>query len=176
MRPQLNRFSIAAALTLAGGALVLGTGGANAGHTNEVLEAHLDGRAEVSPAGRSSAIVGDPDGTGSIYVFGIDGDPNTLCYVLTVDKIALVEPGMAAHIHKATEGNNGGVVVNLARPFDGDSADCLTQGEVLPNGAPAFPTGETVAQILANPTEYYVNVHNTEFPGGAIRGQLHAGD
>ena len=168
MRGRLVTGAITAAAVATGLAAYSVGGVAYAGHTNTIAKAKLTGAAEVK--------AGDPDGRGSISIFGIDGDPNTLCYVLTVDKIALVEPGMAAHIHKATEGNNGGVVVNLARPFDGDAADCLTQGEVLPNGAPAFPTGETVAQILANPSDYYVNVHNPEYPGGAIRGQLHAGD
>jgi hypothetical protein len=26
--------------------------------------------------------------------------------------------------------------------------------------------------IAANPANYYVNVHNAPFPGGAVRGQL----
>jgi hypothetical protein len=115
----------------------------------------------------------DSNGHGEVYVFGIDGDPTTLCYVLRVDKIQLVEPGMMSHIHEAPSGENGPIVVNLARPFDGDAADCLTEGEILPNGTPAFPTGETVAEILASPAAYYVNVHNPAHPGGAIRGQLH---
>jgi hypothetical protein len=33
---------------------------------------------------------------------------------------------------------------------------------------------ELVADIAANPSEYYVvNVHNKPYPAGAIRGQLH---
>ena len=156
-----------AATFVAGGLLTLST--AQAGHENEVLTTRLDGRAEVATDAADQRIVGDPDGRGEVYVFGIDGDPNTLCYVLDVDKIA---PATMAHIHLGAAGTNGPVVVNLARPADGDAADCLTQGEILPNGSPAFVGGATVAQILAAPGNYYVNVHNAEYPGGAVRGQL----
>ena len=144
-------------------AVMLSPLGAFAGHTNTVLNADLDGRAEVG-TGTKNAMVGDPNGRGEAYVFGIDGDATTLCYVLLVDKI---ETATAAHIHEGAAGTNGPVVANLAAPFDGDAADCLTEGE-----AGKFPTGEKVADILANPADYYVNVHNATYPGGAIRGQL----
>jgi hypothetical protein len=42
----------------------------------------------------------------------------------------------------------------------GKSSGCATVGQPV------------VAAILANPADYYVNVHNAEFPGGAVRGQL----
>ncbi|CAA9502274.1 MAG: hypothetical protein AVDCRST_MAG67-2026 [uncultured Solirubrobacteraceae bacterium] len=164
----------AVGIGLAAGVLLSPVGGALAGHTNTILEASLDGRQEVKTGATNRGLAGDPNGRGEAYVFGIDGDTKTLCYVLKVAKIQLVEPGMAAHIHEGAAGENGPVVANLARPFDGDAADCLTEGEILPNGAGAFPTGETVADILANPSGYYVNVHNPQYPGGAIRGQLGA--
>lgn len=138
--------------------------GAIAGHTNTVLNADLSGREEVTTGATNSGIVGDPNGRGEVYVFGIDGDPTTLCYVLLVEKI---DTATAAHIHEGAAGTNGPVVANLAAPGDGDAADCLTEGE-----AGKFPTGERVADILANPESYYVNVHNAAYPGGAIRGQL----
>ena len=154
---------------LVGGVALSPIGGAIAGHENTVLEATLDGRAELDAAAANKAIVGDPNGRGEAYVFGIDGDSKTLCYVLTVSRIA---PATAAHIHAGPEGSNGPVVVNLARPTDGNAADCLTEGEILPSGAPAFAPGTTAAQILANPAAFYVNGHNADYPGGAIRGQL----
>ena len=145
---------------------------AAAGHLNAVLEADLDGRSEVATGATSNQIVGDPNGRGEAYVFGIDGDPTTLCYVLVVEGIAELDqaPGgpRMAHIHLGDAGANGPVEVNLAWPQDGQAADCLTEGEA----GKALTAGE-VAQILADPDAYYVNVHNGEYPGGAIRGQLH---
>ncbi len=144
--------------------------GAFAGHTNEVLEAELDGREEVG-ADPSQRLVGDPNGKGEAYVFGIDGDPTTLCYVLTVDKIQRVPvgEGMAAHIHEGVRDSNGPVVAALAGPQDGNAADCLTEGEMG-----KFPSEEAgiVQRILNNPEQFYINVHNPDFPDGAIRGQL----
>jgi hypothetical protein len=159
-----KRFAIAGAAAAAAiTATVVPVGMAVAGHTNAVLEADLTGRAEV---GTSNRIAGDPNGRGEAYVFGIDGDETTLCYVLTVDKIGTA---VAAHIHEGAAGTNGPVVANLAAPADGNAADCLTEGE-----AGKFVGDQTVAEILANPGDYYVNVHNADYPGGAIRGQLTA--
>ncbi len=153
---------LAAALTLPS----LG-GVAFAGHTNTLLSAKLTGATEVPKKG-------DADGAGQVFVFGIDGDPKTLCYVLKVNKIKLTAEGMAAHIHLGNKGKAGPVVVNLAGPFDGDAADCLTEGETLASGAKAFPAKTKVKDILKSPSKFYVNVHNPQHAGGAVRGQLKA--
>jgi hypothetical protein len=34
----------------------------------------------------------------------------------------------------------------------------------------------TAQEILANPEDFYVNVHNAEHPSGAVRGQLESHD
>lgn len=147
-----------------------------AGHTNTILKTDLDGREEVDSEGFSKRIVGDPNGRGEAYVFGIDNDPETLCYVLLVDKIQLVPvgEGMAAHIHFGQRGENGPVVAALAGPEDGNAADCLTEGEA--GKFPLHPgAGSGIVQdILDFPEDYYINVHNPEYPGGAVRGQLEA--
>ncbi len=161
-----QRLAVAGAVSA--GAVVVGVlsplGSAVAGHENAVLQTDLNGRSEVAASGKNRGIAGDPNGRGEAYVFGIDGDARTLCYVLTVDKIATAT---AAHIHEGERGTNGPVVVNLASPADGNAADCLTEGE-----EGKFVGDQTVAEILENPENYYVNVHNAEYPAGAIRGQL----
>lgn len=158
------------------GTLALGFGialpqSAHAGHTNLILTADLDGSAEVASDGDMSQIVGDVTGTGQAYVFGIDGDESTLCYVLEVAGIQQVPvgSGMAAHIHEGAADENGPVIAALAGPEDGNAGDCLTEGE-----EGKFPTGEAgiVQRILNNPADFYINVHNPQFPDGAIRGQL----
>ncbi len=153
---------------------LLAAGSVSAGHQNVVLEAELDGREEVAADATNRRMVGDPNARAEGYVFGIDNDPFTLCYLITdVEKLAETEMppgnGRAAHIHEGARGTNGPVVAVLAWPQEGVAADCLTEGE-----QGKFPTGEPgiVQRILGNPENFYLNVHNTEYLNGAIRGQL----
>lgn len=173
--PKFNRLMPAARAGLL--ALAFVSPLAMAGHLNTLLNAQLDGREEVNTS-ENNAIVGDPRGRGEFYVFAIDSaggadNSRVLCYNLQVKRIDELElapgNGRAAHIHKGKAGENGPVVANLAWPQDGQAADCL-DARLRPA---QFPLGDAVvADILANPQNYYVNVHNTKFPSGAIRGQL----
>jgi CHRD domain-containing protein len=113
-----------------------------------VLQTELSGEEEVPGPG-------DPDGSGSATVIVIP--PDTICYVLTAEGI---EPATAAHIHEGERGEAGPVVQGLEPPTQGASGGC-TQAD------PAL-----VSDLQENPDEYYVNVHNEEYPAGAIRGQL----
>jgi hypothetical protein len=68
------------------------------------------------------------------------------------------------HIHEAPAGVAGNVVENL-----------IGLGGVFVGGTMTgnFPIDPAVAaRMVANPANFYVNVHTTQFPGGAIRGQL----
>lgn len=99
----------------------------------------------------------DPDGTGHAN-FRVNVGQSQVCYDITVEKIA---PATAAHIHKGAAGASGPPVVMLKAPgADGKVKDCATADAAV------------VKDILQNPGDYYVNVHNAEFGGGAIRGQL----
>jgi hypothetical protein len=67
----------------------------------------------------------------------------------------------AAHIHVGAAGVPGAVVVPFGATFTRNG--CATTTKAL------------IDAIVANPSGYYVNVHNASYPGGAIRGQLKKG-
>lgn len=102
---------------------------------------------------------GDPDGSGWADVT-VNLGQREVCWSITVENIAL--PATGAHIHRAPAGVNGPVVIPLSPPDpSGVSSGCTTADDF-----------ELLLDILTNPEGYYVNVHSTEFPGGAVRGQL----
>lgn len=142
---------IAAAVTFATMGVV------DAAHGGALTEGQFSGRAEVASGATNNRIVGDPNGRGEAYVFST-GD-GVVCYVIEVDKIA---PATAAHIHEAGAGTNGPVVVTLSAPTNGSAAGCIDTGDA-----------DLAADItLGESSNYYVNVHNAEYPGGAVRAQL----
>ena len=89
----------------------------------------------------------------------IDPAKGQICYTIKVDKIAAAS---AAHIHKGAAGTAGGPVVPLKAPATRlGSRSCATV---------AAAVARSIVKLA--PANYYVNVHNAEFPGGALRGQL----
>jgi hypothetical protein len=107
---------------------------------------------------------GDPDGSGGAQVT-INVKKERVCFVLVVLDIAL--PTAAAHIHEGEAGVAGGIVVTLEAPTEIDGT-----GIGLANGCVRDQPRALLRDIKNNPDQYYVNVHNAEFPGGAVRGQL----
>ena len=98
---------------------------------------------------------GDADGNGFALV---DLTDDELCLVVKANDI---DPASAMHIHEGPAGQAGPVVIDLAKPnADGTAVQCV-------DVAPAL-----AARIAAAPQNFYVNIHNAAFPGGAVRGQL----
>ena len=99
---------------------------------------------------------GDPDGTGMARLTFSQGK-SQICYELTVDKIG---PASGAHIHAGIASTAGPPVVTLTAPANGSSKECVPLA------------AEKITDIIKNPGNYYINIHNAEFPKGAVRGQL----
>jgi hypothetical protein len=119
----------------------------------------LSGAEEVHPT-TGALNAGDPDGSGTAGL-RLNQGQGRVCFDL---RWTNVSPVQMAHIHKAPAGSNGGVVVTLL-----GSPSSSTTGE---SGCVTGLAKSLVKDIRQNSSDYYVNVHTSEFPGGAIRGQL----
>jgi hypothetical protein len=104
-------------------------------------------------------VSGDSDGTGTAMIT-VNRGTREVCWEIQVTGINLTDT--AAHIHVGSVGVPGGVVVGLSGPdATGFASGCTTAS-----------SRELAKDIAKNPENYYVNVHNAEFPDGALRGQL----
>lgn len=103
----------------------------------------------------SGANGGDPDGVGRAKIRATRG-LGALCFQLHVRNIKL--PATDAHIHR---GSTTEIVVPLTAPDAlGKARGCVNVSRAL------------VEEVLTTPSAFYVNVHTTDFPDGAVRGNL----
>jgi hypothetical protein len=136
-------------LALAGAASAARMDGASSG--GRPLSTTLTGAAEEPDPG-------DPDGSGTAALT-VNPGQGEICYELSAENITL--PADAAHIHVGPADDFGPVVVGLSPPDQsGFSSGC------------AVVSRDLALAIIRNPDNYYVNVHTSDFPAGAIRGQL----
>jgi 5'-nucleotidase len=102
---------------------------------------------------------GDPDGTGFATV-RLNAGLRTVCWDISAADITL--PASAAHIHRGAVGEAGPVVVTLSPPgASGRSTGCASG-----------VSRALINEIIDFPARFYVNVHTSDYPDGAIRGQL----
>lgn len=149
-------------LAIAGAALAAGALAAMpivpgfAAQSNAVVKgplfASLTGAAEA-PA------KGDSDGRGAATI--LFPSPGKVCFALLAS--GLKKPN-AAHIHRGARGVAGPIVVSLVPPGAGTAG--------FSSGCTSAPPA-VVSEIARRPSAFYVNIHTSDFPGGAIRGQLH---
>jgi hypothetical protein len=73
-----------------------------------------------------------------------------------------INPPTAAHIHRGGSNFAGGIVIPFSAPFVNGCSTGTTTGVAT----------SLIGEIIANPAGFYANIHNADFPGGAVRGQL----
>lgn len=137
--------------------------------TTEVLSATLSGDKEVPPV--------DTNATGSAGF----SQPHlsNMSYGIQLSDIEKVT---AAHIHQGKEGKNGPVIVTLFKAENdtgtGPVKGQLVNGSIINDMLEGALKGKSVEVDLIKliqDGDAYVNVHTTEHPDGAIRGQIVAG-
>lgn len=134
--------------------------------------------------GTPDNVVGAPGEPGSsgTFDFMINSDEEIICYDITLEGVTppYMSPAKTAtHLHEAEAGVSGPPRISFPNPTgEGDvltSSGCLqgpfTSGALDDDGV---DTGEgfTLAEIEANPAEYYGDTHTADYVPGAVRGQL----
>ncbi len=102
-------------------------------------------------------VMGDPDGEGWAEL-SLNQGQGTITFMRHVE--GGIVPATASHIHRSVAGVPGPVVVALVPSTSGMSTGV------------AIASKELIKEIRENPENFYVNVHNSVYPAGALRGQL----
>jgi len=153
-------------IAILGALALVATLAGSATAANRPLVAVLNGSNEVPGPG-------DANGRGVALIrrVAVENGVDKVCWFIVANKLA---PATAAHIHPGAAGVAGAPVVTLGTPAK--KSHGVGQGVEMARGctdpATATYTDAQLDSIWANPSGFYVNVHTTEFPGGAIRGQL----
>ena len=135
-------------------------------------------RASLSPANESPAVTSvTASGQGSITIYIVRNDAGSIVSATVyfdVDyNFALAASVVGLHIHTGAAGVNGPIVIDAIRTgtFNVEGPGNFYRVGVFRNAA---NTATLVTDILANPGNYYLNLHTTVNPGGVIRDQLQA--
>ena len=121
---------------------------APAGAAVKRLETNLRGSAATDADGRGTAKL------------RLNRAREQVCFTITVRRIDDV---VAAHIHRGGPGVDGGIEVDLiTEPASGNRFTGCTEDVAK----------SQIRRILRRPRRFYVNVHTTPFPGGAVQGTL----
>lgn len=115
------------------------------------LQARLNGQSETGK--------GDADALG-VFAGRLNRSEGQLCYSMKVTKL---KAPTAAKIHAGPAGSAGDVALTLEAPANGESTGCVDVAR------------EVADAMVTSPENFYVNVQNSEYQNGAIRGQLSEG-
>lgn len=123
------------------------------GGKNELV-AHMNGQKAVP--------MGDPDAKGTADIT-LKPRAGKVCFDITFTGLAPDNP-FAGHIHKGATGVAGPIKITFyeGSPKPSPWTGCTKQGV----------TKELLKRIRSHPERFYVNLHNTQYSNGAIRGQL----
>jgi hypothetical protein len=133
---------------------------ATAGATTRTWNVSMDGAQQCA-----SHLPCDPDGSGTASITA-NSAQNQVCGTFTWSNVS--GPVGFAHIHEARPGQpeNIGFTINIFGPstnpagFPSGSSGCT----IVPNAV--------IDEMGEHPSFFMATIHNTEYPGGPIRGQL----
>lgn len=128
------------------------------GKGGTILATSLNGANEVPVQGGPA--VGDKDGAALEFV-KVQGSKVSVA----VKWRGTGKPTLL-HIHQGAKGTNGGVKVDFTKLLAKSKGRTVT-------GTVTVKDSALLEQLKSDPGSFYANLHTAEFPGGAVRGQLH---
>lgn len=144
---------------------MLAFAGAASAAAHEISPAYLDqnGHFEVPLTPGEVPGGGDTGGKGSA-VLNLNKQLGQACF--SIKWQGLQGNVTALHLHVAGAGSDGPHWIDLfnGQNFPGTGSES--------NGC-ATTTADKIQKVIDSPTGYYLNLHSTAFPKGALRGQLH---
>ncbi|MCI3279227.1 CHRD domain-containing protein [Streptomyces cylindrosporus] len=138
--------------------IVSQSGTVSGGTGGTLLATSLRGANEVPVAGGPA--VGDKDGAALEFI-KVKGDKVSVA----VTWRGTGKPTML-HIHQGAKGTNGGVKVDFSKLLEKSRRHSVT-------GTVQVKDQALLDALKSDPGSFYANLHTAEFPGGAVRGQLH---
>jgi CHRD domain-containing protein len=133
---------------------------------------------QLSPANEVPPVT-DAEASGrGTAIITVHSDTNTVDFNVSVTNFPTSTQIILAHIHgpNAPAGVNAGVLVNTninsTNPVNAGIASNGSGTFSVTGQSPASGGADTINQILANPQNFYFNVHSTAHGGGVMRGQL----
>lgn len=132
--------------------------------------------------GSSLPAPGQPGASGQ-FNYAINSKTNTICYNITLFNVngTYQSPALTAtHIHQGDKGKTGPPRIAFPNPAGTgairQSSGCLTgpflTGIKAADNVTDTGAGFTVAQIEANPANFFTDSHTNLFVPGVVRGQL----
>jgi hypothetical protein len=126
---------------------------------------------QLAPANENPPITNAEQSGRGTAVITIHTDTNTVDFSFSMTGFPANTNVILAHIHPGAAGVNGGALIGVA-------GLAATTPLLLANGSGTYvangvaSSATNISNVVANPQNFYFNVHTTNNPGGVMRGQL----
>ena len=125
---------------------------------------------QLLPSNENPPITNAEQSARGTAVITVHSDTNTIDFSVSLNSFPTTSTLTAAHIHPGVAGVNGGVLIGTG--LSSTNAPSLSSGSATFTFTGVTASADNINQILANPQNYYFNVHTSANGPGVMRGQL----
>ncbi|MFO0281081.1 MAG: CHRD domain-containing protein [Acidobacteriota bacterium] len=136
-------------------------------------------RLNMSPQNEVPAVTGlDATGFGTVWLHVLRDSSGRITSGTVDFNVRYQFPGEVTftglHIHRGNAGANGPVLIDSRITAGNPVVDASGRGAITRSAeiAPGSPNVAVLSEIINSPDGFYLNLHSTANPGGAVRAQL----